>query len=358
VESAWSARDGEPSLAEAGETAALQRAFPVLPASTARLLGPGDDAAVVEAPDGRFVVTSDSMIEGPDFRQAWTGPADLGWKLVATNLADIAAMGARPTALVVSLGLPPGVRVSVMEELAAGMRDACAALAPGCGIEGGDLARSPIIMAVATAFGDLEGRSPVRRSGARPGDVVAVSGRLGAAAEGLALLFARAVAGEPAIPSPAAFADLRAASSEPERSALDAQLRPRPPVADGVLAAEAGATALIDLSDGLALDASRIATASGVGIVLDSGLVRAAAGGRDEPRSNGRPAVADALAWEGARLERLLAGGEDHALLAAFPPDVPLPGGFQEIGRVVTGSGLLVDGEPYAGRGGWDPFVP
>lgn len=315
----------------------MRSAIPRLPTSHRRILGPGDDSAIIAAPDGRFVVTSDTMIEGPDFRLAWTTPESFGWKLVATNLADIAAMGATPTALTVSLALPADASECVLAEIAAGMTSACEALAPGCGIEGGDLARSPIVVGAATAFGDLDGRAPVLRSGARQGDTVAVSGAVGRAARGLELLFRLAV--DDGRPDFAALERLRAAARESVVAAIDAQLRPHPPIADGVRAARAGATAMLDVSDGLARDARRIALASGVGIALDGALVLAAAGD-DQP-------------WG---LKRILAGGEDHSLLATFPPEAELPGGFVAIGRVVAGDELTVDGARYEELGGWDPF--
>ncbi|MBX3092753.1 MAG: thiamine-monophosphate kinase, partial [Cryobacterium sp.] len=190
-------KDGGASLTlgELGESGVLARIFPLLPAAEAELLGPGDDAAVVAAPDGRFVVTTDLMIEGPDFRLAWSRPHDLGWKAAASNLADVAAMGARPTALVVAIAAPAESPVTLLEGIAEGFRDACSALAPGCGVVGGDLSVSATFTIAVTAFGDLEGREPVSRSGARPGDVVAVSGALGEAAAGLHVLFTRAVDG-------------------------------------------------------------------------------------------------------------------------------------------------------------------
>lgn len=336
VEVSWAPRHGERTLAELGEDAALAGALPRLPASDRRLLGPGDDAAVIAAPDGRFVVTGDTMIEGPDFRLAWTTPGDFGWKLVASNLADVAAMGARPTALTVSIALPGDAGESVLADIAEGMAQAIAALAPGCGIEGGDLARSPHVVGAATAFGDLEGRPPVLRSGARPGDVLAVSGEIGLAAHGLDLLFRLAV--DDGRPDRGALDRLRAVARPSEAAAIAAQLRPRPPIADGVLAALGGATAMLDVSDGLVRDARRIGLASGVSIQLDGALVRAAAVGAD------------------ASLERLLAGGEDHALLAAFPPGTRLPGGFTPVGEVGSGAGVLLDGVPTDALGGWDPF--
>ncbi|AGW41119.1 thiamine-monophosphate kinase [Leifsonia xyli subsp. cynodontis DSM 46306] len=316
-----------PAIGEASEREALRRIIPRLPRSAAALVGPGDDAAVLAAPDGRYVVTTDLMVHGPDFRLAWSSPADLGWKAAATNLSDVAAMGAAPTALVVAIAAPPALPVAALEEIADGLRAACEALAPGCGVVGGDLSASETLTLAVTAFGDLRGRPPVLRSGAWPGDILAVSGRLGAAAAGLRLLFRHAVDAAGA-PDRAAFD--RVAADHPDLVA--AQLRPTPPIADGPLAAEAGATAMLDLSDGLALEARRVGEASGVAIDLDP----------------------DAL---GPDLRLALTGGEDHSLLASFPPDAPLPGGFRRIGAVREGEGLFVGGRPFGERGGWDPYL-
>ncbi|MDQ1578289.1 MAG: thiamine-monophosphate kinase [Microbacteriaceae bacterium] len=310
------------TLGAIGESATLQRIFPRLPAAASALLGPGDDAAVVAAPDGRFVVTTDMMIHGPDFRLAWSSPHDLGWKAAASNLADVAAMGAVPTALVVAIAAPPDSPVSLLEGIADGLRDACAELAPGCGVVGGDLSASTTLSIAVTAFGDLSGRTPVLRSGARVGDVVAVCGVLGDAALALRLLFTEAV-GADGEPSSALAATLRSRTA--------AQLAPRPPIAAGQVAALAGATAMLDLSDGLAIDAARLARASSVRLDFDS-----AALGPD-------PLLA-------------LGGGEDHSLLASFPASVPLPVGFRRIGVVVDGAGISLDGEPYD-AGGWDPYT-
>lgn len=303
-----------------GESAVLARIFPRLPAASAQLLGPGDDAAIVSAPDGRVVITTDTMIHGPDFRLAWSSPRELGWKAAATNLSDVAAMGAVPTALVVALAAPVETEIDFLEAFADGLREACEALAPGCGVVGGDLSVSTVFTIAVTALGDLEGRAPVLRSGARPGDVVAVSGALGAAGEGLRLLFERGTVD--GVPDAAATARLRAEHP----AALAAQLAPTPPIADGPAAAIAGATAMLDLSDGLAIDARRLASASGVALDLD---------------------IDDRMQ---------LVGGEDHALLATFPPGAVLPGGFRAIGRVAEGEGLFVRGAPFDERGGWDPY--
>ncbi|MDQ0892678.1 thiamine-phosphate kinase [Agromyces ramosus] len=314
------------TVAELGEDAVLARILPRLRPGDAAILGAGDDAALVHAADGRFVVTTDLMVHGPDFRLAWSTPFELGWKAAATNLTDVAAMGARPTALVVAIAAPPSTDVSVLEGIADGLREGLAALAPGAGVVGGDLSASPVLTLAVTAFGDLAGRSPVLRSGARAGDVVAHAGVRGDAARGLALLFAEATdaTGEP----DAALADdLR--SRHPEL--VRAQLAPAPPVAAGVVAALAGATAMLDVSDGLARDARRIAEASGVGIDFDGGAL-----GPD------------------ARIA--LAGAEDHGLLATFPPDTSVPEPFMTIGLVTAASGVLsVDGRPIDTLG-WDPY--
>lgn len=304
------------TLGTVGERGVLARIFPRLPAAASTVLGPGDDAAVIAAPDGRVVITTDMMVHGPDFRLAWSSASDLGWKAAASNLADVAAMGAVPTALVVALAAPADTLVGFLEEFADGLREGCEAMAPGCGVVGGDLSVSDTLTIAVTAFGDLEGRSPVTRSGARAGDIVAVSGVLGAAAEGLRLLFAL---GDPNAATAAALKKTHPAQ-------VAAQLRPRPPIADGTAAALAGATAMIDLSDGLAIDARRLAAASGVALAL-TGVTP---------------------------LE--LAGGEDHSLLATFPAGAELPGGFRAIGAVVAGEGVLLDGHPVP-ESGWDPYV-
>jgi thiamine-monophosphate kinase len=319
------------TVAGLGETGTLRRILPRLPSGADTLLGPGDDAAVVAAPDGRFVVTTDLMVHGPDFRLAWSTAHDLGWKAAASNLSDVAAMGARPTALVVALAVPGATDVTFLEEFADGLREGCAAMAPGCGVVGGDMSVSPTMTIAVTAFGDLEGRQPVTRTGARPGDIVAVSGALGRSGRGLDLLFRLAVdhRGEP---------DAEAARVLRGRDTDVAwHLAPTPPVSEGVLASIAGATAMLDLSDGLALDAGRVASASGVVVDLDSTALG------DDPRA-------------------ALAGGEDHSLFATFPEGVSLPGGFRKVGRVVSRAhdrapAVTLDGRPLADATGWDPYA-
>ncbi|MFE4726729.1 thiamine-phosphate kinase [Microbacterium sp. NPDC056736] len=317
----------DPTVGELSEGQILARILERLGASDA-IVGPGDDAAVLAAADGRVVASVDTLVHGPDFRLAWSSGYDLGFKAAAVNLADIAAMGATPTALLVALAMPEGTRLSFVTDLADGLRAACRELAPGCRVEGGDLTVSDTLTIAVTALGALAGREPVRRSGARPGDVVAVAGDPGRAARGLRVLFQRFTDAAGA-PVPVDESVL----SPAERADLAAQLRPSPPIPFGPEAADAGATAMMDVSDGLVLDASRMATASGVTIALESTLLG--------------PDAADALS-----------GGEDHALLATFPGERHLPHGFRRVGTVQPRgeAGVLVDGLAYEGRSGWDPY--
>lgn len=322
------------TLADLGESGLLRQIFPLLPVGERTLLGPGDDAAVVAAPDGRVVVTTDVLVEGRDFRTDWSSAADVGWKAAAQNLADIAAMGAVPTGLVVGLVAPPATDVEWALGLSRGLAAACEGT--GAGVLGGDLSSGPVLMVSVTAFGDLEGREPVRRDGARPGDVVAVAGVLGHSAAGLALL----EAGLPLV--------------APEL--VEAHRRPRPPYAGGPVAARAGATAMLDVSDGLVRDLARIADASGVSVDVEGSQAgRWTAALEAAAAALGRTGAAFGLAWDW-----VLSGGEDHALAACFPRGTALPTGFTEIGEVLprlTGrTPVTQDGDDITGPVGWDHF--
>ncbi|WP_375388896.1 thiamine-phosphate kinase [uncultured Amnibacterium sp.] len=331
-------------LATVGERAALARILPRLAAAEA-LLGPGDDAALLAAPDGRVLLSTDAMVQGPDFRRAWSTPFELGWKAAATNLADIAAMGGRPTGLLVALAAPGGTPVTDLEGIADGLAACGARLAPGVGVVGGDLTRSPVLSLAITVTGSLDGRDPVLRSGARPGDTVAYAGRLGLAAAALRLLFAIGEEDE------AAVASLRRAAPH----LLAEQLAPSPPIGLGVVAAQAGASAMLDVSDGLLLDASRIAAASDVALDLDLGVLQDLADGvRSLGEPDGLPTAALPLG-PGEALALVLGGGEDHGLLGCFPGEPPE--GFRAIGVVRMGpAAVLVGGEPVD-PAGWDSFT-
>lgn len=332
------APDRGPLIGDVSEGDLLRAILARTPESAFAELGPGDDAAVVRAPSGSVVVTTDTLVHGPDFRLAWSSGYDLGWKAAAVNLADVAAMGARPTGLLVALAIPRDMPVAFVEQLADGLREGCEALAPGSAVVGGDLTASDVLTIAVTALGDLEGRPAVTRSGARVGDTVALAGVLGRASHGLAVLFDRFrdAAGTP-VP-----VDETVLTPE-EADALVVQLRPSPPIGLGPVAAMAGATAMMDVSDGLALDAGRMAKASAVTIALNSAeLTRAAA------RSSGAGSV---------DFDRVMGGGEDHGLLATFPPGM-LPEGFTPIGAVVAAvpdAPVTLDGAP-APASGWDPY--
>ncbi|QIK62168.1 thiamine-phosphate kinase [Leucobacter viscericola] len=330
-------KDPSVTVGELGEGRVLQRVLAQLrPAETA-VLGPGDDCAVMRV-QGDLVVTSDTMIEGPDFRRAWHSGFELGWKLAATNLSDVAAMGARPTGLTVSLAVPRDTPVILLEEIAAGLTAACDAMAPGCGVVGGDLGTAPVITAAVTALGDLEGRPAITRSGAKPGDQLAYAGDLGLAGLGLSLLFAEAC--DEGVAHSRTLPELW--QRQPEM--LAAQLAPTPPIPLGIVAA-GSATAMMDVSDSLSLDAERLAKASGVAIQLDSALLAAAFGDQ-----GGVPVPVAAM----------LTGGEDHGLLATFPAGAVLPAGFRRIGVVqevtVGGTALQLDADAYEAKG-WDPYT-
>ena len=316
------------TLANLGESESLARTIGKLIQGEYAIVGPGDDAAVVASSDGRFVVTTDTMIEGHDFKLEWSKGYDLGFKAIASNVADVAAMGAKPTALVVAIALPGDTQISWLEDFSDGINAALTQLAPGASVVGGDLARADQVFISVTAHGDLEGLEPVLRSGAKPGDILAVAGTLGKAAAGLALLQSEIADAKHA------FDDL-----------VSIQLRPMPPILAGVLANKAGATSMLDVSDGLAKDASRIAKASGVTVQIDRSALL------------GFEAVLElaALRLEVTTEDWVLFGGEDHALLATFPEGSSIPKEFKPIGRIIASSGVLVildDIELQAN--GWD----
>jgi thiamine-monophosphate kinase len=287
------------------------------------IVGIGDDAAVLTAPDARVVATTDLLIEGRHFRHDWSGPADIGAKAAAQSLADIAAMGAVPVALLVGFAAPGDVTVAWARDLVAGLAEECARA--GATVAGGDVSGAESVVLAVTALGDLAGRDPVTRAGARPGDVLAYAGVLGESAAGLALL--------------------EAGRTGPARL-IAAHRRPTPPYHAGPQAAGLGATAMIDVSDGLLADAGHLARASGVQIDI----------GTD--RFPGHPdltAAATALGRPGA-LDWVLTGGEDHALAATFPGGRELPENWTVIGQVREGRGVLVNGNPVTGRAGWNHF--
>lgn len=312
------------TLGEVGEFALIDALTAGLEMPASVPVGPGDDCAVF-APNGQVVVSTDSMIEGVHFKRVWSGPGDIGRKAVAAAVADVEAMGARPIGIVVSLAAPAATAEDWALEFGRGVRTEC--VRAGAALMGGDLTRGDQLAITVTAFGDLDGRDAVLRSGARPGDVVAYIGRLGMAAAGLAVL-ARGFR------SPGAV--------------VRAQRVPEPPYGQGIAAQQAGATAMIDCSDGLLADLVHIASASGVAID-----VRADAFDVDEAQKT----VAAAIGG-GEPLTYILTGGEDHALLATFPPDA-VPPGWTVVGAVTDGApAVTVDGATWEADAapGWRHF--
>ena len=172
------------TLAGVGEEELLARIFPHLPGGPGVILGPGDDTALVAAPGRSVLATTDAMVRQRDWRDEWSSGADVGAKVVAQNCADIASMGGVPTGLLVTLVAEPATTLAWVEDFAAGLGEA--ARAAGVPVVGGDLSSAPegTLVVSATALGDLEGREPVLRSGARAGDVVAVAGSLGRSGAG------------------------------------------------------------------------------------------------------------------------------------------------------------------------------
>jgi len=336
-------------MGEWGVIAALTGRMPAGPLTS---VGIGDDAAVIAAPSGSVVAAVDLLLEDRHFRRDWSSAYDIGVKAAARSLADIAAMGAVNTALLVALAVPGALAASWPLELADGL--AAEAARAGAGIVGGDTARADSVLLSVTALGDLDGRRPVLRSGARPGDVIAVAGPLGRSAAGLALLSA-------------GVADERP-TSEALAGLIAAHRRPSPPYEAGPEAATLGATAMIDVSDGLLADLGHIADASGVALDVDSSslvtagpLSEAAAFLRSQKFDSSRTVPADSPPR--TALEWVLTGGEDHSLVATFPASTQLPSRWRVIGQVraaggsVAGvAGVTVDGVPHAGPAGWQHF--
>jgi thiamine-monophosphate kinase len=311
------------TVADLGEFGLIARIQALAPPGAAQLVGIGDDAAVLRAPDGRVVATMDLLVEDRHFRRGWSTAFDIGVKAAAQNLADLAAMGASPTALLVGFATPGDLPVAWAEDLTRGLVAECSRA--GAFLAGGDVSSADQITLAITALGDLAGREPVTRAGARPGDQLALAGRIGHSAAGLALL-------EAGLTEPGAL--------------IASHRRPKPPYAAGPQAAALGATSMIDISDGLLADLGHVARASGVRIDVQAARLedsRLAAGGATLPGT-------DWLRWA-------LTGGEDHALAATFPAGLQPGRGWQLIGTVSAGDGVLVDGQPYRGPAGWQHFA-
>lgn len=271
----------------------------------------GDDAAVVRAPAGTIFFTADLLVEGVHFDLSLTGPRDLGYKAVAVNVSDVAAMGGTPRRAVVSLGLRPGIEVEWVEELYAGMRECSDEF--GMAVVGGDVSASDCLVVAVALIGNPAGRRVLERRGARAGDAVCVTGVLGASAAGYRLL----------------RAGLR---DRPDL--LRAHLRPTPRVREVEALRRHLPTALIDVSDGFAADLGHLCERSGVGAVVDAA----------------RLPLVDLTGVELDRqpLELALAGGEDYELCFTIPAERAGPAAEEverETGTSVSLVGQVVERE-------------
>ncbi len=280
-------------------------------------LGIGDDSAVVTLPGaGQVVLATDLVVEGVHFDLGTSSPEDVGWKALMVTVSDLGAMGCAPSHALLSVAAPAGFPI---ERLGDGVAEAAAAA--GCTVVGGDLSSGPVLVVSVTAVGPTPtGAPPLRRSGARPGDHLLVTGPLGSSAAGLRLL-----AGDGTAPVPAALAA--------------AHRRPVARLREGWVARLAGATAAIDVSDGLTADVAHLATASAVGLDL---------------------VVGEGVMAVGATRDEALSGGEDYELVLATPDPDRLREAFSaqalraplDLGRCTDRPGVwLLDGEPLTDSG-------
>ena len=303
-------------------------------------VGLGDDACVL--PPGRYALSTDTLVEGVDFERDWAPPQALGYKALAANLSDLAAMGARPRFFLMTLGLPKGCPDGYVEGLLEGMRALSGAEA--LGLSGGDLSRSPGPLFVTLAVAGEQSRAPILRTGGRPGDAVYVSGSLGAPKAALALYLAgERLEGFDAARPP----------QDGRQALLDRFYRPPSQTALGLFLSEGGAaSACLDLSDGLQRDLARLCEASGCGaeILVDAIPLDPLLPGRGEEA-----------------LRRALEGGEEQVLLFSVPPGregmlALAPGRLYRIGRLTEGRERVLIGRD--GRKeelpleGFDHFAP
>lgn len=314
------------TLADLGEFGVLDALAARLPQGGDVLVGPGDDAAEVRLAGDRALVATDVLVDGRHFRRDWASADDIGHRAAAQSLSDINAMGGRSVAVTVGLAAPADLEMAWLQELYHGLVAECQLV--GASVVGGDLTRSDLLVVSVTAVGDCPGE-PLTRAGARAGDVVAVRGRLGWAAAGLAVL---------------------GRGFRSPRKVVEAYRRPEVPYGAGAEALSAGATSLVDVSDGLLADLGHVARASGVRADLRSDAFEL-----DEPlQAVGAAIGVDPLGF-------VLTGGDDHAVVGTFPSASDVPEGWTVIGAVHeadpdTGAGVTVDGAAYDGPPGHRHF--
>ena len=313
------------TVGELGEFALIEALIGSLTPTPGVLIGPGDDAAAITT-TGTLLSSVDVLVEGVHFRRDWAEARDVGRKSVAVNVADIEAMGGRAVGMLVGFSSPGDLPVAWAREFAAGLQSECAAA--GVALLGGDVTRARDVTVAVTALGVTDGVEPVRRGGAQPGDVVALTGRVGWAGAGLLVL---------------------GRGFRSPRVVVDAYRVPQVRYGAGGVAARAGAHAMIDVSDGLLADLGHVAAASGVEIDLYRDAF-------DVPE----PLQAVAAATNTDPYSLILTGGEDHALAATFAATSPLPEGWFPIGSVRAsgpdGPRVLLDGVTWESATGFDHF--
>ncbi|MDR2975641.1 MAG: thiamine-phosphate kinase [Propionibacteriaceae bacterium] len=312
------------TFGDLGEFALISRITNALVTGPEVRLGPGDDGAVLSV-DGAVVASTDVMNENVHFRQDWSSAADVGHRCIGGAVADVEAMGAVPTGVLIALSAPASTPLTWLDGFMEGVTEECASA--HVALVGGDLSTAGAISVAVTALGQTRGRPVLRRDGARAGDAVAYRGRLGWAAAGLSVL---------------------TRGFRSPRAVVGAYQRPQVPYGAGAEAARNQASSLIDVSDGLVADLGHIAEASGVVIDIDTGML---------PSSEPLQAVASATGKDPVNF--LLAGGEDHALAGTFPFG-HVPPLWNVIG-IVEGRGdrdpaVFVDGREWLGERGWTHF--
>ncbi len=311
------------------------------------LVGPGDDCAVLSHPDSRSVITTDVLVENIHFRRDWMTPREIGERAAVQNMADIAAMGARQHAAVIAVTVPSNIRGNELTEITQGFSDAFAQ--HGGALVGGDISSGPTLSLAVTMVGDLEGRKPILRTQAQPGDAVIIAGDLGLSRLGLEILMRGIKKQQVADSLHTVFDD-----------AVMNYKTPRSPIDSGVIAGKSGVHAMMDVSDGLSRDVAKIARCSGVTIDLSAAQLASFV---DSLRD-----MCDMIGID--PWEMVLNGGEDHSLVATCTADA-IPETFSQIGRVLPAradsstvhcgdsagacSVLSLDGEIITPRG-WDHF--
>ena len=321
------------SLESVGEFGLISRLQKIASQSAASQLNnipvvdSGDDAAVILFGTARVAMSVDVFVEERHFRTDWSSGIDIGRRSAAAAMADICAMGISPTTLLVGIAVPQETPLNLIREIFTGLAEEAASA--GARVVGGDVSSSNQIFISITALGLCPTKGITTRSGAKVGDMVAINGRTGQGAAGLRVL-------QRGLRSP--------------RTLVEAYRYPMIDYSAGVRARESGAHAMIDISDGLIADLGHIATASGVGIDIDSTSLELT-----------EDLISAAAAFGIDPLQWALTGGDDHALVAVFPAAAQIPDGFRVIGRVIgvkadSQPTVSVDGGPAPEIGGYSHF--